>query len=150
MAASKGISARRRTLKRAIARSLTIWSQTVDSAAEFCRALDLLQQTGARSPVAISSISAAAEAMQEIAKCVQSWHLVPIVRDGKQDGFLREFGAPMFDYIRANPHYSAVFNRAMTSYSVVETQWALAALVSEDFSQIRTLCDVGGDHGHLA
>jgi len=77
-------------------------------------------------------------------------HLVPIVRDGKQDGFLREFGAPLFDYVRANPHYSAVFNRAMTSYSVVETQWALAALASEDFSQIRTLCDVGGGHGHLA
>jgi hypothetical protein len=77
-------------------------------------------------------------------------HLVPIVRDGKQDGFLREFGAPLFDYGRANPHYSAVFNRAMTSYSAVETQWALAALASEDFSQIRTLCDVGGGHGHLA
>jgi len=77
-------------------------------------------------------------------------HLVPIVRDGRQDGFLREFGAPLFDYVRANPHYSAVFNRAMTSYSVVETQWALAALASEDFSQIHTLCDVGGGHGHLA
>ena len=48
-------------LSLAMARSLTIWSQTVDSAAEFCRALDLLQQTGARSPVAISSISTASE-----------------------------------------------------------------------------------------
>jgi hypothetical protein len=77
-------------------------------------------------------------------------HLVPILRDGKQDGFLREFGAPLFDYVRVNPAYGAVFNRAMTSYSVVETQWALAALGSEDFSQIHTLCDVGGGHGHLA
>ena len=33
-------------LSLAMARSLTIWSQTVDSAAEFCRALDLLQQAG--------------------------------------------------------------------------------------------------------
>jgi hypothetical protein len=89
--------------------------------------------------------------LEEGPKHYAAWkHLVPIVRDGKQDGFLREFGAPLFDYVRANPQYSAVFNRAMTSYSVVETQWALAALASEDFSQIRTLCDVGGGHGHLA
>ena len=77
-------------------------------------------------------------------------HLTPILRDGRQDGFLREFGAPLFEYVRVNPHYGAVFNRAMTSYSVVETRWALAALANEDFSQIHTLCDVGGGHGHLA
>jgi O-methyltransferase domain/Dimerisation domain len=77
-------------------------------------------------------------------------HLVPILRDGRQDGFLREFGTRLFDYARANPSYSAVFNQAMTSYSAVETQWAVAALANEDFSQIHTLCDVGGGHGHLA
>jgi hypothetical protein len=57
---------------------------------------------------------------------------------------------PLFDYLRSNPRYGTVFNRAMTSYSLVETQWALAALAGEDFSQIHTLCDVGGGHGHLA
>jgi hypothetical protein len=77
-------------------------------------------------------------------------HLVPILREGRQDGFLREFGVQLFDYARANPRYGAVFNQAMTSYSAVETQWALAALANEDFSQIHTLCDVGGGHGHLA
>lgn len=77
-------------------------------------------------------------------------HLLPILQDGKPDGFLREFGTPLFDYVRRNPHYGAVFNRAMTSYSFVETQWALAGLAGEDFSQIHTLCDVGGGHGHLA
>ena len=77
-------------------------------------------------------------------------HLLPILREGKPDGFLREFGMPLFDYVRSNPRYGAVFNRAMTSYSLVETQWALAGLANEDFSQIRTLCDVGGGHGHLA
>src|SRR5580704_14229925 len=75
-------------------------------------------------------------------------HLVPILREGRQDGFLREFGVQLFDYARANPRYGAVFNQAMTSYSAVETQWALAALANEDFSQIHTLCDVGGGHGH--
>jgi hypothetical protein len=72
------------------------------------------------------------------------------LRDGRQDGFVREFGVPVFDYVRTNPRYGAVFNQAMTSYSVVETQWALAALANEDFSQIQTVCDVGGGHGHLA
>jgi hypothetical protein len=77
-------------------------------------------------------------------------HLVPIVRDGRQDGFVREFGAPLFDYARQNPSYGALFNQAMSSYSMVTTQWALAALAAEDFSRIGTLCDVGGGHGHLA
>jgi ubiquinone/menaquinone biosynthesis C-methylase UbiE len=76
--------------------------------------------------------------------------LVPMLRDGHQEGFVREFGMKMFDYIRANPAFGAVFNRAMTSYSAIQTQEVLAALGAEDFSRIRTLCDVGGGHGHLA
>jgi hypothetical protein len=76
-------------------------------------------------------------------------HLVPTLREGRQDGFLREFGVRLFDYARENPRYGVVFNEAMTSYSAVETQWALAALANEDFSQVHTLCDVGGGHGHL-
>ncbi|MGH7053378.1 MAG: methyltransferase [Stellaceae bacterium] len=77
-------------------------------------------------------------------------HLVPILRDGKQDGFVREFGASLFKYVQQNARYGAVFNQAMTSYSAVQTQQVLAALATEDFSRIRTLCDVGGGHGHLA
>ena len=53
------------------------------------------------------------------------------------------------DYLRANPAFGAVFNQAMTSYSAIQTQEILAALAAEDFSRIRTLCDVGGGHGHL-
>ena len=89
--------------------------------------------------------------LEEGSEHYAAWkHLLPILRDGKPDGFFREFGTPLFDYVRSNPHYGAVFNRAMTSYSLVETQWALAGLASEDFSQIHTICDVGGGHGHLA
>lgn len=77
-------------------------------------------------------------------------HLVAMVRDGRQNGFMREFGKAGFDYARENRCYGTVFNQAMISYSIVETQWALAALANEDLSQIRTLCDVGGGHGHLA
>ena len=77
-------------------------------------------------------------------------HLVAMVRDGRPNGFVREFGAMCFDYARTNPSYGAVFNQAMSSYSTITTQWALAALTAEDLSQIRILCDVGGGHGHLA
>jgi hypothetical protein len=77
-------------------------------------------------------------------------HLVAMVRDGRPNGFVREFGAMCFDYARTNPSYGAVFNQAMSSFSTITTQWALAALAAEDLSQIRILCDVGGGHGHLA
>ena len=77
-------------------------------------------------------------------------HLVPILRDGRQDGFVREFGMPVFEYIRKNASYGAIFNRAMTSYSTVQAQMAVAALATEDFTNIRTFCDVGGGHGYLA
>jgi hypothetical protein len=77
-------------------------------------------------------------------------HLVGMVREGRQNGFMREFGAMGFDYARTNPSYNAVFNRAMSSYSAITTQWTLVALSQEDFSNIRTVCDVGGGHGHLA
>jgi hypothetical protein len=77
-------------------------------------------------------------------------HLVAMVRDGRQNGFQREFGVMAFDYAQTHPGYGAVFNQAMSSFSTLTTQWALAALANEDFSAIRTLCDVGGGHGHLA
>jgi ubiquinone/menaquinone biosynthesis C-methylase UbiE len=77
-------------------------------------------------------------------------HLLPVLREAKPNGFFREFGMPLFEYVRKNPQYGAIFNRAMTDYSLVETEWALTALANEDFSKIHTLCDVGGGHGHLA
>jgi hypothetical protein len=76
-------------------------------------------------------------------------HLVAMLRDGRQNGLLREFGAMGFDHARRNPEYGTVFNQAMSSYSAVQTQTTLAALDSEDFSAIHTLCDVAGGHGHL-
>jgi ubiquinone/menaquinone biosynthesis C-methylase UbiE len=76
--------------------------------------------------------------------------LVPMLRDGHQEGFVREFGMKLFDYTRANPAFGAVFNQAMTSYSAIQTQEVLASLAAEDFLRTRTLCDVGGGHGHLA
>jgi hypothetical protein len=76
-------------------------------------------------------------------------HLANMVRDGKQDGFIREFGLRIFDYIPQNPAYAEVFNYAMSSYSATHTKLVLEALKSYDFSNIRSLCDIGGGHGHL-
>ena len=76
-------------------------------------------------------------------------HLVDMVRDGKQDGFMREFGLRIFDYIPQNPAYAEVFNYAMSSYSATHTRLVLEALKSYDFSNIKSLCDIGGGHGHL-
>ncbi len=77
-------------------------------------------------------------------------HLVPILREGGEDGCEREFGARIFEYLGRDPDYAAVFNRAMTSYSSIQTEWAVAALADEDFSALASLCDIAGGFGHLA
>jgi hypothetical protein len=76
-------------------------------------------------------------------------HLGAMVKDGKQDGFIREFGQRIFDYAAEHPSYAQVFNQAMTSYSANQTGWVLEALDNYDFSTARHVCDVGGGHGHL-
>lgn len=76
-------------------------------------------------------------------------HLSAVVREGKQDGFVREFGHPIFVHAVEDRRYGAVFNEAMSSYSSGETAMVLEALATYDFSGISHLCDVGGGHGHL-
>jgi hypothetical protein len=74
-------------------------------------------------------------------------HLVPMIRDGRPDGFLREFGVTVWEYANANPAYGALLNEAMTSHATVQTELVLAALQGIDFSAMNTFCDVGGGHG---
>lgn len=76
-------------------------------------------------------------------------HLPSMVKDGRQDGFLREFGQRIFDYLAKTPEYAKVFNHAMSSYSGSHTMWFLDALKGYDFGSIRTVCDIAGGHGHL-
>ena len=76
-------------------------------------------------------------------------HLTAMIKDGKQDGFVREFGQRIFDYAAKHPSYAEVFNQAMSSYSANQTRWVLEALDGYDFSGLQHLCDVGGGHGHL-
>jgi hypothetical protein len=76
-------------------------------------------------------------------------HLTTMIKDGKQDGFVREFGQRIFDYAADHPSYAEVFNQAMSSYSASQTRWVLEALDGYDFSEIQQVCDIGGGHGHM-
>jgi len=74
-------------------------------------------------------------------------HLLDLIKEGKQDAFVREFGQPVFEYAVQHPSYGAVFNEAMSSYSNMDNALVLEALAPYDFSSISHLCDVGGGHG---
>ncbi|WP_376792879.1 methyltransferase [Thermoflexus sp.] len=74
-------------------------------------------------------------------------HLADLIKEGKQDGFVREFGWPLFEYLSQNPSHGEVFNEAMSSLSSMDNALVLEALENYDFSGISHLCDIGGGHG---
>ena len=76
-------------------------------------------------------------------------HLTNLIRAGKQDAFLLEYGVPAFEYARQNEGYRRAFNRGMTSVSALQSAWTLEALRERDFANSGTICDVGGGQGHL-
>src|SRR5262245_25516584 len=76
-------------------------------------------------------------------------HLSDMVRDGRQNAFVREFGRMAFDYGVEHPEYARAFDEAMSNHSCLQTDWTLEALKAYDFSKISHLCDVGGGQGHL-
>jgi hypothetical protein len=76
-------------------------------------------------------------------------HLPAMVRDGKQNAFIREFGRMAFDHAREDQDYARRFKQAMTSYSAVQSSLVLEALRGYDFSRIRAFCDIAGGYGHL-
>lgn len=76
-------------------------------------------------------------------------HLPAMIRDGRQNAFVREFGRMAFDHAVHDPGYAEVFDRAMSSYSGAQADWVLEALESYDFAKITHLCDVGGGHGYM-
>ncbi len=76
-------------------------------------------------------------------------HLPAMIRDGKQNAFVREFGRMAFDHAVADTSYAEVFDGAMSSYSSAQAAWVLEALHAYDFSRISHLCDVGGGHGYM-
>ena len=76
-------------------------------------------------------------------------HLPAMIRDGRQNAFMREFGRMAFDHAREDRDYGERFKQAMTSYSAVQSAMVLEALKGYDFSGISTFCDVAGGYGHL-
>ncbi|MES2561889.1 MAG: methyltransferase [Pseudomonadota bacterium] len=76
-------------------------------------------------------------------------HLPAMVRDGKQNAFMREFGRMAFDHAGHDAAYEEVFDSAMTSYSSTQAAWVLEALHDYDWSGIAHVCDVAGGHGYM-
>jgi len=58
-------------------------------------------------------------------------HLVAMVRDGRQNGFNREYGVMAFDYANSHSGYGEVFDQAMSSYSAVQTEVVVAPIDGE-------------------
>jgi hypothetical protein len=67
------------------------------------------------------------------------------VKTGER-AFDQIFGMPPFAYLAENPGAAAVFDEAMTGWSM---QNSAAVADAYDFSGIRTLMEVGGGHGYL-
>lgn len=76
-------------------------------------------------------------------------HISDIMREGGPEGFIREFGCEIFDYIDDHEEFGRRFNRFMTFASQQQTDQVIAALDSRTLTGISTVCDVGGGHGHL-
>jgi hypothetical protein len=97
-------------------------------------------------PQSLKAVARLAEGPQHYA----IWkHLPAMVREGKQNGFLREFARGAFEHTRHDADYAERFNDAMSNYSVVQSALVLEALHDLDFAGFRTLCDVAGGQGYL-
>ena len=97
-------------------------------------------------PQSLKAVARLAEGPQHYA----IWkHLPAMVREGKQNGFLREFARGAFEHTRHDADYAERFNQAMSNYSVAQSALVLDALRNLDFSGFRTLCDVAGGQGYL-
>jgi hypothetical protein len=72
-------------------------------------------------------------------------HLIYSVRTG-EPAFDHAHGMGVFDYLRADPDASAIFNTAMTNNSLRSGDGIVERY---DFSGVRKIVDVGGGHGFL-
>jgi O-methyltransferase domain/Dimerisation domain len=76
----------------------------------------------------------------------EAWgHFLQSVRTGTS-AFPSTFGSSLFDYLAGNPEAGDTFNRAMTDYSSLVSH---AVLLAYDFSDVRSIVDVGGGRGAL-
>ncbi|MBF2014477.1 MAG: methyltransferase [Rivularia sp. T60_A2020_040] len=76
----------------------------------------------------------------------RSWGNVMYSLQTGESAFEHLYGMNVFEYYEQNPQPAEIFDRAMTSYSVVEN----AGVISDyDFTGIKTLVDVAGGRGKL-
>ncbi|MGH1419252.1 MAG: methyltransferase [Hyphomicrobiaceae bacterium] len=68
-----------------------------------------------------------------------------VIRTG-EDGMMKFFNAPFFEYLKNNEEAGEVFHYGMSSISDAENEPCAA---SYDFSQFDTLVDIAGGHGGL-
>lgn len=68
-------------------------------------------------------------------------HLTAIIRDGEQNGFVREYGHTGFEHTMLEPSYGATFDASMSSRSHRQAQWVLDALSACDFSSVGSFCE---------
>jgi hypothetical protein len=69
--------------------------------------------------------------------------LLETVRTG-ETAFDRLYGQPVFDYLTERPEKAKIFDAAMTTFGGLATE---AVLDAYDFSDVRTLADIGGGLG---
>lgn len=75
-----------------------------------------------------------------------SWGNILHAMKTGESAFQGLFGSNVFEHYAQHPEPAAIFDRAMTSFSGVETAGVVA---DYDFSEIHTLVDVAGGHGSL-
>ena len=76
-------------------------------------------------------------------------HLPDVVREGGPSGSMREYGQPTFERISGDQATAALFNDAMTSYSLNECEQIMAALDGLELSGTARICDIAGGQGYL-
>jgi SAM-dependent methyltransferase len=72
-------------------------------------------------------------------------HIVEVVRTGKA-GFETAVGTDVFDFLSHHPQHAALFDAAMSERT---TAFAPSVADTYDFSDVRTVIDVGGGQGTL-
>ena len=76
---------------------------------------------------------------------------LPFLSDSQTGGFTGFFRRrAQFAHAGANPDgYGAVFGRAMSGFSAIQSGWALEALRDYDFSSVADWCDVEIGRAHV-
>ncbi len=78
--------------------------------------------------------------------CWHAWSPLRVAVQSGQCAFEMAYGAKFFDHLHDNPREAHAFNDAMKSLS---SQVHAAVMRAYDFSQLRTVTDVGGGSGAL-